>query len=537
MALQPSKLSDFRIVAALGSGATARVFEAIHLASGREVAIKMLDPREEEAAGELRERFAREAIALSQLSSRHIAHIVGFGFEMGQPFLVLERLHGETIDARIKREGPIPPALLGPWIAQLLVGVRDCHAHNVIHRDIKPANIFLQSTAGEPVVKLIDFGVARLSSLGGGAASLTSTQHLLGSVGYMAPEQFESGKAVGPLTDLYAMGVVVFRCITGKLPFSGGSLDRVIQAKLHQEPALISSVPGAPVFGALDWFAAKAMARDPAGRFQTAREMLDAWHDIMPLLGTVPTRPQTAPVPLAEVPIAQAPPTPVTHPTPPSMAPASLTAETSVAEVQSSELLRGEDEEAPVGQAQPFSMPIESDAASTSENSALQGQLDALDDEDGEAPEDAPHTRLEMPDLPLPDASPLSEVFGLYSTTSPQFERGPASVPRTARRGPMIQAPRKRLMDDETTKTYPHLRALVETELEISRGERQGRPQEPEGDDDERTAAEEPELALEDPRWSGPAPRSAVDSEGPPTTQHTGPPLLDPKNPPPDDES
>ena len=270
MALLPSKLSDFRILAALGSGATARVFDAVHLATNRPVAIKMLAPREEEAASELRERFAREAIALSQLSSRHIARIVGFGFELGQPFLVLERLQGETIDARIKRTGPIPAQQLGPWIAQLLVGVRDCHAHNVIHRDIKPANIFLQSTAGDPVIKVIDFGIARIASQEG--ASLTSTQHLLGSVGYMAPEQLESGKAVGPLTDLYAVAVVVFRCITGKLPFSGRSLDRVIHAKVHEDPMLVSSVPGAPMYGALDWFVAKGMARDPSARFQSARE-------------------------------------------------------------------------------------------------------------------------------------------------------------------------------------------------------------------------------------------------------------------------
>ncbi len=478
MALQPSKLGDFRILAPLGSGATARVFDAVHIASNREVAIKMLDPREKEAVGELRERFAREALALSNLSSRHVSRIVGFGFELGQPFLVLERLHGETIDARIKRDGPIPPALLGPWIAQLLVGVRDCHAHDVIHRDLKPANIFLQATAGEPVVKIIDFGVARLSSMNGGV-SLTSTQHLLGSVGYMAPEQFESGKSVGPLTDLYAVGVVVFRCITGKLPFSGGSLERVIHNKLHNEPALVSSIEGAPVFGALDWFAAKAMSRESAGRFQTAREMLDAWHDIMPVLGTVVAR--SVPPP-SSVRMAMGRTTPDQ---PPSLA--AITSEHGSLQVDSSEII--EDEGVPSRTHEP-----ESDPASTRENASLPYP-------GFEAPaDDAPQTRLEP--------APMSEVFGVYSNAVPQFERGPASVPRTARRG-SVQAPppKKRLQDDETTRTHPHLQHLVEKELELSRDAKQKPP------------------SFE--------PRSY---EGPPTTQHTGPPLTHPKNTPPDPE-
>lgn len=501
MALQPSKLSDFRIVAPLGSGATARVFEAVHVASNREVAIKMLDPREEEAVGELRERFAREALALSNLSSRHIARIVGFGFELGQPFLVLERLHGETIDARIKREGPIPPALLGPWVAQLLVGVRDCHANDVIHRDLKPANIFLQATAGEPVVKIIDFGVARLSSMNGGP-SLTSTQHLLGSVGYMSPEQFESGKAVGPLTDLYAVGVVVFRCITGKLPFSGGSLDRVIQNKLRNEPALVSSIPGAPVFGALDWFAAKAMSREGASRFQTAREMLDAWHDIMPLLSTA-TAPRSLQVVVgrtmrSEPPVMAAPPisaprTPpmarqTQHVPPPSLA--AITSEISALQVASSEIYIDDE-------GVPSLLAPDPDSASTSENVSLAGSYDLPGDDP--VADDAPLTRIEL--------APVSEVFGVYSIHAPHVDRASSSKARTR--------------EDEATRHYPHLRALVDKELELSRA--------PDAPPSGRTLIHDSLAATgEQP------PRSL---EGPPTTQHTGP-LSPPEVPdePPDSE-
>src|SRR5579862_7870927 len=98
MALERAKLADFQIAASIGSGTTARVYEAVHTATGRPVAIKMLEPSQ--AGVEMRERFAREALILAGLESRHVGKILGFGFEKGQPFLVLERLHGETLDAK-----------------------------------------------------------------------------------------------------------------------------------------------------------------------------------------------------------------------------------------------------------------------------------------------------------------------------------------------------------------------------------------------------------------------------------------------------
>lgn len=280
MTLEPAKLSDFVMAGALGSGTTARVYEATHAATGRPVAIKLMElSAPDELAPrphELRERFAREALLLAGLESKHVSKILSYGFEKGQPFLVLERLRGETLDAKLRRDGPVPPAVAARWIEQLLVGVRDCHDAKIIHRDIKPSNIFIHHDAQDgEVVKLIDFGVARLREIAGDTG-LTPANHLIGSMGYMAPEQFSSARSVGYAADLYAVGVVVFRTLTGRLPFISRSIQAIIRMKSEEQPPALSSM--SPIRNPmLDWFVQKAMARDPEARFRSAREMLDQW--------------------------------------------------------------------------------------------------------------------------------------------------------------------------------------------------------------------------------------------------------------------
>lgn len=287
MALERAKLSDFKIAGALGSGTTSRVYEGVHVATGRQVAIKMLEPSQ--SGREMRERFAREAVLLSSLSSRHVGKLLGFGFEHGQPFLVLERLTGETLDAKLRRDGPVSLGLAMRWMEQLILGVRDCHAAQVIHRDIKPSNVYLHREGFEDVVKLIDFGVARLRDITGEGGGLTSTNHLIGSMGYMAPEQFADAKGVGFAADIYALGVVIFRTLTGRLPFVSRSIEAVIRMKTEQSAPAISSIHGMPENELLDRFVAKAMARDPGDRFQTTREMLEQWWIVMASVDDIET--------------------------------------------------------------------------------------------------------------------------------------------------------------------------------------------------------------------------------------------------------
>jgi serine/threonine-protein kinase len=280
MALEPAKLSDFVVAGSLGSGSTAKVYEAVHRASGRAVAIKVMDLGSSGAGMEMRERFAREALLLAGVDSRFVGKILGFGFERGQPFLVLERLQGETLDAKLRRDGPVAPHLAFRWLEQLIVGVRDCHDAKVIHRDIKPSNIFLHTEGLEESAKLIDFGVARLRDLGP-ERDLTGTHHMIGSMAYMAPEQLENPKMVGFEADLYAVGVVVFRTLTGRLPFVSRSLEAVIRMKAEKVAPPISSIIGSLQVPLLDAFVHRAMRRDPAARFRSAREMLEGWRSVM----------------------------------------------------------------------------------------------------------------------------------------------------------------------------------------------------------------------------------------------------------------
>jgi serine/threonine protein kinase len=277
--LEPVSLDDYELRDALGSGAMARVFEAMHRPTGAPVAIKLLDAAAR-GSHELRERMAREAVLLASVKSPHVARLLGFGWESEQPFLVLERLEGETLADVLRREARLAPGRLVDWVEQLLIGVRDCHRANVIHRDIKPANIFLERDPdgqGDSTVKLIDFGVARLNEIASAGASLTSTHHLIGSMGYMAPEQLEYAKGVGPTADLYAVGVVIFRCLTGQLPFTGRSFEMLTRLKCEAIPPLVSSIAGMPPNGLLDAYVARALSRDPAGRFPSASEMLEHW--------------------------------------------------------------------------------------------------------------------------------------------------------------------------------------------------------------------------------------------------------------------
>jgi serine/threonine-protein kinase len=264
----------------------ARVFDAVHKKTGLPVAVKLLDEasRESVQLTELRERMAREAVLLASLQSPHVSQLLGYGWDGTQPFLVLERLLGETLADVLRRDGRLTMAQLVDWIEQLLVGVRDCHREHIIHRDIKPANIFLARTSerAEPVLKLIDFGLARLARIAAedqvsGELGLTSTYHVIGSMGYMAPEQLESARSAGPAADLYAVGVVVFRCVTGRLPFVERGLAALTRLKCEATAPRISSLPGVVPNELLDAFVARALSRAPDQRFSCAGEMLEQW--------------------------------------------------------------------------------------------------------------------------------------------------------------------------------------------------------------------------------------------------------------------
>ena len=268
----------YRIVREIGAGGMGTVYEGENLRIRRRVAIKIMRAVDEPSA-ELIARFEREAQVASQIPSDHITEVLDLGeLDNGQHFIVMEYLAGEPLSARVERLGRIPPRELVGLVRQVLQGLAAAHSVGVIHRDIKPDNVFiLDEKAGQPdFVKLLDFGVSKVRRPDN-MEQLTQTGAVVGTPSYMAPEQVSGGEA-SPLWDLYAVGVLLYRGLTGDVPFKSVQLNDLVY-----KIALGRFVPphelNADVDSGLSSIVCRAMAR-AEHRFQTAEHFiaaLDAW--------------------------------------------------------------------------------------------------------------------------------------------------------------------------------------------------------------------------------------------------------------------
>ena len=279
MALAPgTRLGPYEIVAALGAGGMGEVYRACDARLGRTVAIKVLSDRLA-ADSQFRERFHREARALSQLAHPYICTLHDVGAEEGITFLVMELLHGETLAARLER-GPLPlrdALTTGVQIAQALEAA---HRSGFIHRDLKPGNVMLTPTGA----KLLDFGLAKthapaVSGVDGSMsptapARLTAPTTILGTLQYMAPEQIE-GHEADPRTDLFAFGCVLYEMLTGQRAFQGQTHASLIAAILHVEPPAVSALQPM-TSSALDRVVKRCLAKNADDRWQSARDLRDA---------------------------------------------------------------------------------------------------------------------------------------------------------------------------------------------------------------------------------------------------------------------
>jgi serine/threonine protein kinase len=267
-------VSHYRILGKLGGGGMGVVYEAEDVRLGRRVALKFIP---DNLAGDPKslERFEREARAASQLNHPNICTIHGIEDNNGHPFIVMEKLEGQSVKQMIHgKPMDIDEVLdIGVQVADALAA---SHAKGIIHRDIKPANIFL-TTTGQ--AKVLDFGLAKLTTEAKLATSTdTSIEDSLTAVGvipgtavYMAPEQARS-EPLDPRSDLFSFGVVLYEMSTGKKPFSGTNIVTTLDAVLHQKPAPPSSVnPAIPM--ELENIIGKAMEKDKVKRYQTATEM------------------------------------------------------------------------------------------------------------------------------------------------------------------------------------------------------------------------------------------------------------------------
>jgi serine/threonine protein kinase/Tol biopolymer transport system component len=270
-----ARLGAYEIVSLVGAGGMGEVYKARDTRLDRTVAIKVL-PDTLAGDPEFRERFDREARAISQLTHPHICTLYDVGEERGTAFLVMEYLDGETLADRLAK-GALPQHQALTIAIEIASALDKAHRAGIVHRDLKPGNIMLSKSGA----KLLDFGLAKASApvvSGSGAsmlpttpANLTAEGTILGTFQYMAPEQLE-GKEADARTDLFAFGAVVYEMVTGKKAFAGKSRVSLISAiMLSDPPPIAASQPLTPP--ALDHVVSVCLAKDPDGRWQTASDL------------------------------------------------------------------------------------------------------------------------------------------------------------------------------------------------------------------------------------------------------------------------
>lgn len=265
----------YRVVGLLGEGGMGAVYVAEHTLLGRKVAIKRLHP---ELTAERNSviRFHREARAAGATGHEHIVDVLDMGVaEDGAPYLVMEYLQGENLATVLGREGRLAPARACHLVGQALDALEAVHQKGIIHRDLKPDNLFLTRRGGRPdYVKLLDFGVSKMRRQEGEPfdMTLTRTGVMVGTPYYMSPEQARGVKDHDHRVDLYAMGVILYRCLGGRLPFDAPNYHALLQAILHGSPPPVAEL--APGIGEdLAAVVHRALALDPRERFARARAM------------------------------------------------------------------------------------------------------------------------------------------------------------------------------------------------------------------------------------------------------------------------
>ncbi len=251
------------------------VWVAFHLGLQSHVVVKFM-AEELAATEEGKSRFSKEAAATAQVRSPHVVQTLDYGVtDDNVPYLVMELLEGHDLGREIDRCRKLRPSTVVAIVIQLARALSRVHERGIVHRDIKPNNIFLCDVGGgEIFVKLLDFGVAKThGSMGLG--NTTNTGTMLGTPYYMSPEQIMGAKEIDARSDLWSVGVVVYEALTGKKPFEGETVGG-LAVRITRDPLPMPSKLDESLSAAVDAWFAKACAREPADRFQSAREMSDA---------------------------------------------------------------------------------------------------------------------------------------------------------------------------------------------------------------------------------------------------------------------
>nr|WP_313676762.1 protein kinase [Mycolicibacterium sp.] len=260
----------YRVETRIATGGMSTVYRGLDLRLDRPVALKVMDAR---YAGDHQflARFQREARAIARLKHPGLVAIYDQGNDGTHPYLVMELVEGGTLRELLRERGPMPPHAVAAVLRPMLGGLAVAHRAGLVHRDIKPENVLI-SDDGE--VKLVDFGLVRAIA----EAGITSTSVILGTAGYLSPEQVE-GRPTGPRSDVYSAGIMAFELLTGTTPFRGDNALSLAHQRLdHDVPPPSTVIDGVP--RQFDEFIAHATARDPEYRFPDAAAMGAALDDI-----------------------------------------------------------------------------------------------------------------------------------------------------------------------------------------------------------------------------------------------------------------
>jgi serine/threonine-protein kinase len=310
-------IGTYNILGKIGEGGMGAVYLAEHTLLGRRAAIKVLLP-DFSSNEKIVRRFFNEARAVTQIADPGIVQVFDFGYVDGGAFIVMELLEGESMTHRLKRIGRFSVHDMLRLMRMVCGSLEAAHAKGIVHRDLKPDNLFI---VGDPAVtggerpKILDFGIAKLS---GDPSDMhqTNTGALIGTPLYMSPEQCRGAGDVDHRSDIYSIGCVMFKLLTGRSPFRGAGSGDIIAAHLREPPPFAASlVPDLPEL--VDMILQRCLQKDPAQRYQSMRELADALEqaehvlqhasvptlavDMRPSAPIVPT-PSPAPITLTPLP-------------------------------------------------------------------------------------------------------------------------------------------------------------------------------------------------------------------------------------------
>jgi serine/threonine protein kinase len=304
-ALKPGTMAGAYVLKReLASGGGGTVYEAQHRILGRRAAVKVLR-RQLAASAQMNARFLQEARAVNMIKHPNIVDILDFGdLPDGRPFYVMELLEGIDLRSILTERGRFPPAEVLEILEPVCSALQAAHDLGIVHRDLKASNIFIGTSGEKRVIKLLDFGIAKLMRPEGGEGGLTVVGTRLGTSYTMAPEQIR-GDAVDQRTDIYALGVVLYHLLTGQYPFRAETMTDIERQHLEAPPPRPSQA--APVSPALDLVVLRCMEKSPERRYPSARAFIEALRDAVGTKTETAEQPMSAAAIFVEIRIADGP--------------------------------------------------------------------------------------------------------------------------------------------------------------------------------------------------------------------------------------